>query len=136
MSEVRRMAGFLKGLSEPLALRLFMMMKARGPLSVSNIVRALRAPPVSQPTVSKQLRRMRQYGLVGSRRAGRARIYAVRPEATKGVVAACALLQRGEEVANAVSSVDICRPVWRWPRRPSGQRGPKKSRHPRAVRGR
>lgn len=86
-----------RALSRPLGLRIFMLLRKRGALSGGEIVGSLKAPTVSQPTVSDTLRSMKKEGLLVARRQGRMTTYAVRPGVLDTMENAYALIQHVEE---------------------------------------
>ncbi|MBD3367450.1 MAG: metalloregulator ArsR/SmtB family transcription factor [Candidatus Eisenbacteria bacterium] len=80
-TDMERLAGTFKALSDPTRLRIVKMLRdAGGPLCVNAIAYRLE---VTQSAVSQHLRILRQAGIVEGRRAGRRVHYSVDTEVLK-----------------------------------------------------
>ncbi len=73
-------AAYLKGLSDPIRLRLAVLLAARGELCVCTLSGALRQP---QYKISRHLSILRNQGLVEVRRQGTWKYYRLRPPADR-----------------------------------------------------
>lgn len=100
--DIPRLAKTLNALSNPLSLRLVMLLRRKGALEVHVIVNSLRAPPVSQPTVSGQLIRLWKAGILKAERRGRTTTYALTDSLVDSVETICRKMHIGIKVPSAL----------------------------------
>ena len=64
IENLEKSLGGLAALSDPLAMRIILFLKRRGPMTISDLVRSFAGRPVSQPAVSLAVKRLCKNNLV------------------------------------------------------------------------